>query len=461
MRSIELKKLILLVALASFTMGGTLSALNPSKIDPMLMDQMNNIAYLDTQDITYVVELEGVSGMTLQNFGGNKAAFKNALREMHQGARNKLDSVLGQLEQQGDIKSVKPLWIANYAIVVGSAESVALVSDVANVMHIYYNHVFELPKTETQEAPAAAKYTYGLEKIDVPGAWKQGYKGQGIVVGLLDTGVDSTHPDLKGKILKFKNFTTDVGSNNGFDGQGHGSHCAGTILGGDKGGTFIGVAPKAKLVMGKIFTASGRTTLAWILEAMQWVADPDGNLNTDDTPQVCSNSWGGGQGSMDKEKPMWEIVTKWKQLGMVPVFANGNSGPNPSTTGTPGGYPHSFAVGATNSSDGIAYFSSRGPITWEGKKYIKPDVSAPGYGILSVKDGGGYKSLSGTSMACPHVSGVCAVVLSANPNLSVDQVIKIIEETSQDLGEAGKDNTFGVGRVNVSKAVEKALSMKN
>ena len=139
---------------------------------------------------------------------------------------------------------------------------------------------------------------------------------------------------------------------------------------------------------------------------------------------------------------------------MVPVFAAGNSGPWPKTVGTPGGYPHSFAVGATNARDKATGFSSRGPITWDGVKHTKPDISAPGNAVLSAKPGGGYQKMSGTSMACPHVAGLAALVLEANPDYSVDQVEDLLESTSKDLGKDGKDNTYGHGRADIKAAID-------
>ncbi|MFC1744455.1 S8 family serine peptidase [Candidatus Riflebacteria bacterium] len=455
----KIKALFCLLIIGYFFHVSSVSAVDKNKIDPKLWQQMQIPTFVP-QDITYIVELRGVTGLRLENFGGDKAAFKKGLRDMHESARENLSELLFELREQGQVKSIEPLWIVNYAIVTGTPESVAQVSDVTDVIHIYYNHVYEVPKTPETKKKEKAKYTWGLTMINAAEAWSLGAKGQGITVGILDTGVDANHPDLKGKIKKFLNVTDDEGSSAGFDGQGHGSHTAGTIVGGSKGGTHIGVAPRAKLIAVKIFTAAGRTKLSWIMRAMQFIADPDGNLDTDDTPKVCSNSWGGTPQSYTMEKPRWKIVEKWRQLGMVPVFANGNSGPRPSTTGSPAGYPHSFAVGATASKDEIAYFSSRGPIKWQGKSYIKPDISAPGHGITSVKDGGGYRSLSGTSMACPHIAGVCALVLSVNPNLSVRQVESIIESTSLDLGSNGKDNSFGKGRVDAAAAVRKALKIK-
>jgi subtilisin family serine protease len=235
----------------------------------------------------------------------------------------------------------------------------------------------DLPIVSDDQSAEASKLTYGLKTVRAGEVWEKfGIRGAGVKVGILDTGY-AAHPDLDGRVIMARDFISDYPENSPNDGQGHGTHCLGTIGGTDKSGTHIGVAPEVEFIVGKIFNDSGSTTTDAIMEAMQWIADPDGNPDTNDAPTVVSNSWGGGAGSMEKEKPRWDIVTSWRELGIVPVFAAGNSGPGAATMSVPGGYPHSFAVGATDENDKIARFSSRGPISWEGVSYIKPDISAP------------------------------------------------------------------------------------
>ena len=137
------------------------------------------------------------------------------------------------------------------------------------------------------------------------------------------------------------------------------------------------------------------------------------NSQPDLRPQVVSNSWGGGVGNTWYQ---W-VVQAWRASGIFPVFSIGNSGSACYSASSPGDYPESFGVGATDSNDTIAYFSSRGP-SWDGR--IKPDVSAPGYNIRSSVPGNGYDWYSGTSMAAPHVAGTVALLWSAAPALIGD-----------------------------------------
>ncbi|MBI4861146.1 MAG: S8 family serine peptidase [Candidatus Riflebacteria bacterium] len=360
-----------------------------------------------------------------------------------------------------DVVSHERLWTINALIVKATGKALLDLAQLPDVARVIPDREMKLwPVIRSREDAAAGPFTYGLVKLGIDKVQNELKQyGEGVVIGILDTGIDANHPDLKGKVIKFKNFVaTDAASaDTPIDDHGHGTHCAGTIAGGNTSGTAIGVAPKAKLVIGKIFTGSGGTTEAAILSAMNWIADPDGNPQTDDTPSVCSNSWGGKAGSEESEKPMWDLVTTWIRVGLFPSFAAGNEGPGASTVGTPGGYPHAFAVGATDSNDKAAYFSSRGPISWSGTSYIKPEVSAPGVAIYSAKPGGGYQNMDGTSMATPHNSGLAGLLYSIHPDYTIEQVAALLKETAVDLGTAGTDNVFGAGRIDGYSSVALAL----
>jgi subtilisin family serine protease len=190
---------------------------------------------------------------------------------------------------------------------------------------------------------------------------------------------------------------------------------------------------------------------------MQWIADPDGKPETNDFPQLVSNSWGDDAAFDTKdpqEEPFCKVVNAWVKLGMIPVFAAGNAGPEGGSVGLPAGCPQAVAVGATDSSDRIASFSSRGPAKWKTGELVKPEVSAPGVGVKSARPGGGYQSMSGTSMSTPHISGVLALILQANPALTVDGAVKSMLAGVTDLGPAGKDNSYGWGRPDLLKSVD-------
>lgn len=304
-------------------------------------------------------------------------------------------------------------------------------------------------------------YTYGLSKIGVP-ALNQKYPlldGSGVRVGVIDTGVDARHRDLIGKIAAFKDFVwkKEVGP---YDDHGHGTHVSGTIAGGRASGRQIGVAPGAKLVVAKGFTRFGNSKDVDLLEAMQWMADPDGNPATSDAPRVLSCSWnveGQPEDQDPNANPFCIAIDRLKSLGIVTVFSAGNDGPSSSTVYPPGACPNAVTVGSTNSADGIAENSSRGPVRWKTTTVFKPEISAPGVGIYSAMPNNDYGNKSGTSMATPHVAGALAVLMQAKVGDPVDGILKKLYGASVDLGSRGADEAFGFGRLDLLAAVQFSL----
>jgi serine protease AprX len=238
-----------------------------------------------------------------------------------------------------------------------------------------------------------------------------------------------------------------------YDNNGHGTHVAGTVGGNGAGGMTTGVAPNVSLFGAKVLDINGNGYSSNVIYAIEW--------SVDNKADIVSLSMGG-----DRDISLKHAINNAISAGVTVIAAAGNSG----GTGTiiyPAGEKNVIAVGAVDSSDNIAYFSSSGPITVDGEILTKPDVSAPGACINSLSNSGGYEYCwSGTSMATPHVSGTAALLLQAARKngilLSPAQVKGILENTSVDLGAAGKDNTYGAGRIDVFKAVrEYAISTIN
>lgn len=308
---------------------------------------------------------------------------------------------------------------------------------------------------------AAEPFTYGLQKLRIPDLRLKTSTadGRGVRVGILDTGIDAAHPDLKGKVLVFKDFVN--GKTSPYDDHSHGTHVAGTISGGNASGTAIGVAPGVKLIIGKIFDADGSASEEQIQNGMQWIADPDGNPDTNDGPMLVSNSWGGGLPSGDPaNEAECKAVDAWVKLGILPVFAAGNEGPQPRTVGLPAACPSALAIGATDEKDGVASFSSRGPAVWSNGSLLKPQVSAPGVRVFSSIPGGKYGSMSGTSMATPHTAGLAALVYQAHPNFRPDAIAKLLMAGTIDLAPTGPDQDSGYGRLDAMKALEISFGIR-
>ncbi len=349
--------------------------------------------------------------------------------------------------------SIAPLWVANaFAIDASDAEirKIAALPNVVEVKKSEYR-IFvdpDIGKRVVKDAPAVIQW--GVQKVRAPEVW-QNFRidGAGVVVGVLDTGIDGKHPAFTGKILAFKDFTPEA-TVEPTDGQGHGTHVAGSVA----GSNGVGVAPGARLIIGRVFDSKGGTTTEILLAAMQWILDPDGVPETNDGPKLINNSWGSNESA---DKTFWVAVENWAKAGILPVFAAGNNGMWGGKVGSPASFPHSWAVAATTRTDTLAYFSSQGPVAWDGVSLMKPDIAAPGDQIISCAIGGGLVSNSGTSMACPHMAGVAALMFQADPTLTIEQARLIAEETAKDLGAAGKDPKFGSGLVDAYKLVEKIM----
>jgi subtilisin family serine protease len=306
--------------------------------------------------------------------------------------------------------------------------------------------------------PDAGAGDWGLDAIGARSVWSAyGLTGAGVRVGSIDTGVNAAHPDLAGKVVGWRDFVN--GRPAPYDDNGHGTHTVGTMVGGSAGGSPIGVAPGARVVVAKAMNANGVGAGSNLLAAAQWMTDPDGNPATADYPSVINGSWTTG----DANDPWFrDMVRQWIALGIVPVFAAGNGGPGAGTVGSPASYPESVAVGAIDQSPALAAFSARGPILWRdldgsgpapGTVITKPDLVAPGVGITS-SVGSGYLAYSGTSMASPHVAGVVALMRQAAPDLGALQVEDILRRTATPA--AGDPGGWGAGEVDAPAAVRAA-----
>lgn len=379
--------------------------------------------------------------------------------EMERAMRRAAASADIAAEEAIDTK-VRHFWLVNaLAADVTPAEAAALAADpdVASVDLDSPVKVSAVP----QPFPDAGTGNWGLAAIGAPAAWNTyGVTGAGVRIGSIDTGVDPSNPDLTGKVSGWRDFVG--GQPTPYDDNGHGTHTVGTMVGGSAGGAAVGVAPGATVIVAKAMNAGGVGQGSTLLAAAQWMADPDGNPATADQPAVINNSWSASGPNDPWFRPM---IQKWLSLGIVPVFAAGNSGPTASTIGSPASYPEALAVGATEEDNTIAPFSSRGPVVWQGLDGLgpvagtlltKPDVVAPGVGITATV-GSGWLAYSGTSMASPHVAGIAALLKQANPALGGQALADVIRRTAADLGPAGADPVFGGGLVSASAAVAAVL----
>jgi subtilisin family serine protease len=251
--------------------------------------------------------------------------------------------------------------------------------------------------------------TWGIERLGVPALWDRGITGQGVLVAHLDTGVDGRHAALAGAVADFAEF--DVMGRaiqpapRPHDSDEHGTHTAGTIAGRPVGGRHVGVAPGAQLASAMVI--EGGDAIARVLGGMDWAL----GLGA----RVLSLSLG-----FRGWWPDFLAVTRvLRQKGVLPVFAVGNEYAGSSRS--PGNYPEALSVGACGEDDRVADFSSSQRFDRK-KDPVVPDLVAPGVGIVSAKPGGGYQAMDGTSMATPHVAGLAALLLEAEPKAKVSRL---------------------------------------
>ncbi|MGW1594140.1 S8 family serine peptidase [Streptomyces sp. NPDC002343] len=295
-----------------------------------------------------------------------------------------------------------------------------------------------------------ADLAHSNAQIGTAAAWDAGLTGEGVTVAVLDTGADLGHPDLAGRVGTSRSF---VEGEEVADRNGHGTHVASTVggSGAASDGTEKGVAPGATLAVGKVLGDQGSGSESQIIAGMEWAA-------LDVRARIVSMSLGTTEPS-DGTDPMAQAVnTLSEETGALFVVAAGNTGA-PSSIGSPGAADAALTVGAVDSADQPAYFTSAGPRS--GDNALKPDLSAPGVDILAARSRlapgtGDYTSMSGTSMATPQIAGVAALLAQRHPDWSGAELKDALLSTSRRLDASAY--VVGAGRVSVPDAVRADLT---
>ncbi len=468
-----------------------------SKVHPSVFTQFQS--QTEVEIIVLMREQADVSGADRLETKEEKGTFVfNILRGTAERSQIGIQQLLNAQN-----KRFQSFWVVNSLYLKANFDLIKQIAerdDVAEVMNNPHAKISLVPDL-TLPQPEGIVITWGIKKIRADSVWALGYRGQNVVIGGEDTGYEWTHPALKPKYRGWNTTTSAADHNYSWhdaihpdsvtasnpcgtnaaapcDDHNHGTHTMGTMTGAFDT-LLIGVAPNARWI-GARNMDRGDGTLARYVECFEFFIAPTnlaGQLPKPTlAPHVINNSWScpTSEGCNSSNFAVMNAAVKAvRAAGIVPVISAGNSGPSCSSVNAPPAtHAPGFAVGATQSTDTIAGFSSRGAVTVDGSNRLKPDISAPGVGVYSSIRNGNYASYNGTSMAGPHVAGVVALMISANPKLAgqVDTIESIIKRTALHLtsaencgtvlGTAIPNNTYGYGRIDALSAVLEGLKYK-
>ncbi|MDH7488142.1 MAG: S8 family peptidase [Anaerolineae bacterium] len=341
-----------------------------------------------------------------------------------------------QLAVKALVKGVAPTY--QYSLIPAAAmrlnrEQITWLAEQASVEHLWL------------DMPVHALLDESVRLIQAPAVWQAGFRGQGMRIAILDTGIDPNHPDVAGRIAATATFV----GNSYRDDNGHGTHVASIAAGNGAAshGLYVGVAPEASLYVAKVLAADGSGMMSDVMAGVEWAVEQRAH--------VIGLSLG-SSGPCDGTDALSVTCDAAVERGVVVCVAAGNSGPGRYTLGSPGCARQVITVGASDDQDQVASFSSRGP-TSDGR--VKPDIVFPGVGIVAARAAGTamgqvvdehYTSASGTSMATPHAVGAVALLLQANPSLTPREVKELLMRTARNIGYEA--NAQGAGRGDVYQA---------
>jgi subtilisin family serine protease len=452
----------------------------PSGVDPQVYADLADSPDGTAKFIVYLKEQADLSAAF--GISDRSARGQYVLNALQSTAQRSQATLRADLDRAG--AQYESHYIANALVVTGDVGLVDSIAARPEVAFIAANGV--IPAPEPVEIDPGVEdvdaVVWNVTQVNADDVWSTfGATGEGIVVSNIDTGVLYTHTALVdayrgneggGMFDHNYNWWDPYGDQPlaPYDYHSHGSHTIGTMVGGTAAtGEEIGMAPGGQWIACNGFEQGGSGWDAELLECAEFILAPwdlsGANPDPDMRPDVVNNSWGGGSTAN-----WWynQAIYAWRAAGIFPVFSNGNSGPSCETAGYPGASSNVMAVGATDMSDNIASFSSRGPADVTG--ILKPQVSAPGVNVISAYNNGNVGGMSGTSMAAPHLGGEAALLWSAVPELrgNVQLTYWIIEQSAMGIttndgcgGDGPTDipnNTYGWGRIDAFEAVSMALS---
>jgi subtilisin family serine protease len=422
-----------------------------------------------------------------------RAFVMNELQTISSKGQKEVLADLQQGQKVALVEDIRSFWIVNAIGCSMTKDMVFAIADRPDVKFVMKDTEIHIADGEVSKEIQLVRgeNQWNVLKVNADDVWALGYTGAGIIVAVIDTGVNYNHTDIANNMWdggsEYPNHGWDFinGDNDPMDDNGHGTHCAGTVSSYGTNGKQCGIAKDAKIMALKSLGSNGSGSSAYTIPAIEFAISHGAD--------ILNMSLGGNYGGFWPYRVALENVL---HCGVIASVSAGNEGENLSTypiplnVGCPGNCPapwrhpdqtlkggHSaiVTVGATTSDDTHSNFSSQGPSTWaEGENIgfyddypwdssdptkiglIKPDISAPGSGIVSLlySSNDGYTSMNGTSMAAPCVAGVMALMLQANPTLTPVEIDSIIETKAVKIeSQTSKNNTVGAGRIDVLEII--------
>ena len=424
------------------------------------------------------------------NIDSKKARREIVMEELKifaEKSQQEVVSIIRNEERNGRSSGIVCHWLSNSITCNATKEVIDLLAQRDDIFIIGLNADKNVILAQQSDDRYAEKVepeiTTNVTQVNAPDVWEQGYTGEGVLVAIIDSGVNYNHPDLADHLwdggAEYPNHGYNSYDDNidPMDGTGHGTHCAGTICGDGTGGKQTGVAPNATLMCVKAINESGNANVNSIVSGMEFAVEHGA--------QVLSMSLGIKNSSVSDRTMIRQTCVNVLNAGVIASVACGNEGgsaanPIPNNVRVPGSCPAPWihpdqqvnagekscvvSVGAVDSSDKVAGVSSRGPVTWQETSFgdypynpgiglIRPDVCAPGVDVVSLNYANtGYTKMTGTSMAAPCVAGVISLMLSKDPSLTPAEISMILETSAVKLTET-KSNDSGSGRVDALAAV--------
>ncbi|MCG7926297.1 MAG: S8 family serine peptidase [Candidatus Thiodiazotropha taylori] len=360
------------------------------------------------------------------------------------------------LRKHGVKTKLKSLWTINGIALDVPTEMIEEIAALPGVERVTADMRLTMNTPEVEDFDSEPQWN--IAKLNAARLWEREIQGEGVVVGIMDSGVDVNHPDLADRWRGGDNSWFDPYGDQELpiDLVGHGTQALGLILAGDESGYQVGMAPEAKWIAARIFDNANQTTLSAIHLAFQWLLDPDGDPLTDDAPHLVNNSWGFANTINQCYQEFDEDIRLLREAGIGVVFSAGNYGPFAETSISPANNAGSLSVGAIDILDEIEFQSSRGPNACDGGIY--PKLVAPGSQVYTTdRLPVAYNVVSGTSFAAPHITGALALLKSAFPDTPISQIETALYDSAVDLGEAGADDQYGYGLADVAAAYDLLL----